>query len=127
MAIHQFVKRIDLGLEVPLFGTGNSERDYTYIDDIIQGIMAAIEVPYSFEIFNLGNSRTVVLSELVDLIGRAIGKKPRLTKLPFQKGDAPRTWADLTHTSQILGYQPRIDIVEGIESFVSWYRSQKLA
>lgn len=125
MAIYQFTKRIDLGLEVPLFGAGDSERDYTYIDDIIQGILRALEVSYSFEIFNLGNSRTVKLLELVETIGYTMGKQPRLKRLPLQMGDVSRTWADLSHSGQIMGYQPKIDIVEGIERFVNWYRSQK--
>ncbi len=126
MAIHQFTKLIDSGLEVPLFGEGDSERDYTYIDDVIQGILAAMEVPYSFEVFNLGNSRTISLSELVKIIGDAVGKEPCPTRMPVQMGDAPRTWADLNHSSRILGYQPQVDINEGIRRFVNWYRSQKL-
>lgn len=124
MAIHQFTKMIDNDLEVPLFGDGESERDYTYIDDIVQGILRALEVPYSFEVFNLGNSRTVNLLELVKLIGNVIGKQPRLVRLPDQKGDVPRTWADLSHSRKILGYQPRVDIAEGIKRFVNWYRNQ---
>lgn len=124
MAIHQFTKMIDHGLEVPLFGEGDSERDYTYIDDIIRGIIGAVEAPYSFEAFNLGNSRTIVLSDLVKLIGEVIGKKPRLVRLPVQMGDVPRTWADLTQSGKILGYQPQVDITEGIKRFVDWYRDQ---
>ncbi len=127
MAIYQFTERIEQGLEVPLFGIGNSERDYTYVDDLVKGILAAMEIPYSFEIFNLGNSRTVVLSELINLIGNVVGKEPRITMMPVQKGDVPRTWADLSHSKQILAYRPLVDIVEGIERFVSWYRSQTLS
>lgn len=127
MAIHQFTERIDHDLEVPLFGDGKSERDYTYIDDIIQGILAALKASYTFEIFNLGNSRTVVLSQLAELIGRIMRKKPRLKYLPIQMGDVPRTWADLNHSSRILGYRPQVDIDEGIKRFVNWYQCQKLA
>ena len=126
MAIHHFTKLIDSGLDVPLFGKGSSERDYTYIDDIIRGILGASEAPYSFEVFNLGNSKTTTLSELVKLIGDTMGKQPRLKKLPVQLGDVPRTWADLSHSERILGYQPQVDIKEGIERFVNWYRSQKI-
>jgi len=124
MAIHQFIKRIDLDLKVPLFGTGDSERDYTYIDDIIQGIIGALEVSYPFEIFNLGNSKMISLLELVKLIGQTMGKQPRFVQLPVQMGDAPRTWADLSHSNQVLGYQPKIDIVEGVMRFANWHRSQ---
>ncbi len=123
MAIHQFTKMIDLGLEVPLFGEGDSERDYTYIDDIVRGILGALGATYSFDAFNLGNSRTISLSELVKLIGEVIGKEPRLKNLPVQLGDVPRTWADLNHSGRIIGYQPQVDIVEGIKRFVDWYRN----
>lgn len=125
MAIHHFAKLIDSGLEAPLFGEGNSERDYTYIDDIIQGILAAMEVPCSFEVFNLGNSKTTTLMELVTLIGETMGKQPRLKKMPVQPGDVPRTWADLSHSNRVLGYRPRVDVKEGIKRFVDWYRRQK--
>lgn len=125
MAIHQFTKLIDSGLEVPLFGDGNSERDYTYIDDIIRGILGALEAKYSLEVFNLGNSKTTSLLELVKLIGDTMGKESRIKILPVQLGDVPRTWADLSHSSRILGYQPQVDIQEGIKRFVDWYRSQK--
>lgn len=125
MAIHHFTKLIDQDLEVPLFGEGNSARDYTYVDDIVRGILGALETEYSLEFFNLGNSKTTTLLELVKLIGDTLGKEPRIKKLPFQMGDAPRTWADLSNSRKIIGYQPRIDIEEGIKRFIAWYQSQK--
>ncbi|NLY74022.1 MAG: NAD-dependent epimerase/dehydratase family protein [Firmicutes bacterium] len=125
MAIHHFAKLIDAGLEVPLFGEGNSERDYTYIGDILQGIIAAMEVPCSFEVFNLGNSKTTTLMELVTLLGETMGKQPRLKIMPVQPGDVPRTWADLSRSNRVLGYRPRVDLKEGIKRFVEWYWSQK--
>lgn len=125
MAIHYFTKLIDSGLEVPLFGEGSAGRDYTYIDDIIRGILGALEAQYSLEVFNLGNSKTTSLLELVKLIGDTVGKEPRIKILPVQLGDVPRTWADLSHSRRILGYQPQVDIQEGIKRFVDWYRSQK--
>jgi UDP-glucuronate 4-epimerase len=125
MAIHYFTKLIDHDLEVPLFGEGNSARDYTYVDDIVHGILCALEAQYSLEIFNLGNSKTTSLLELVKLIGGTMEKQPRIKNLPFQMGDVPRTWADLNHAGRILGYQPRVDIKEGIKRFVNWYRNQK--
>lgn len=126
MAIHYFTKQIDQELEVPLFGEGSSERDYTYIDDIVRGILGALEARYSLDFFNLGNSRTTTLSELVKLIGDTMGKEPWIKKLPDQMGDVPRTWADLSHSGRILGYQPQVDIKEGIKRFVNWYWSQKV-
>ncbi len=127
MAIHQFTKMIDSCMEVTLFGEGNSERDYTYIDDIIRGILGSLEASYSFDAFNLGNSRTISLSKLVKLIGEVIGKQPRLKNLPVQLGDVPRTWADLSHSARIIGYRPQVDIVEGIKRFVDWYHNHKFA
>jgi UDP-glucuronate 4-epimerase len=125
MAIHYFTKLIANDLEVPLFGEGNSERDYTYIDDIVGGILGALEASYSFEVFNLGNSKTTSLLELVKLIGDTMGKQHRIKKLPVQKGDVSRTLADLSHSGRIIGYQPQVDIKEGIKRFVDWYRRQK--
>ncbi|NLW48873.1 MAG: NAD-dependent epimerase/dehydratase family protein [Firmicutes bacterium] len=125
MAIHYFTKQIDQELEVPLFGEGNSERDYTFVDDIVQGILGALEASYTFEVFNLGNSRTISLLDLVKIIGDTVGKKPRPVRIPAQPGDVPRTWAELSHSSRILGYQPQVEIKEGIKRFVDWYRSQK--
>lgn len=125
MAIHYFTKLIDQDLEVPLFGEGNSARDYTYVDDIVRGILGALETEYSLEVFNLGNSKTTTLLELVKLIGDTLGKEPRIKKLPVQMGDVPRTWADLSKSRKIIGYQPQIDIAEGIKRFIAWYQSQK--
>lgn len=125
MAIHYFTKLIDQDLEVPLFGEGNSARDYTYVDDIVRGILGALETEYSLEVFNLGNSKTTTLLELVKLIGDTLGKEPRIKKLPVQMGDVPRTWADLSNSRRIIGYQPQVDITEGIKRFVVWYQSQK--
>lgn len=125
MAIHYFTKLIDQDLEVPLFGEGNSARDYTYVDDIVRGILGTLKTEYSLEVFNLGNSKTTTLLELVKLIGDALGKEPRIKKLPVQMGDVPRTWADLSKSRNIIGYQPQIDIAEGIKRFIVWYQSQK--
>lgn len=124
MAIYQFTQKISQGLEVPIFGEMDSARDYTYIDDIVQGILSSLEASYHFEIFNLGNSKATGLLELVHLIGQVMGEQPKIIHLPAQLGDVPRTWADLNHSHHILGYQPKVDMVEGLKRFVQWYRKE---
>lgn len=127
MAIHKFTRLIDEGLEVPLYGDGSSRRDYTYVEDIIHGIMAAREslsaAPY--EIFNLGESHTTELRKLVSLIEQALGKKARLKRWPDQPGDVPVTYADISRAKKLLGYDPRITVEKGIPIFVRWYQEMK--
>ncbi len=125
MAIHKFTRQIDEGLEVLLYGDGSSQRDYTYIDDIIHGIMAAREGDFPYEIFNLGESRTTELRRLVAMIEETVGKKARIKKLPDQPGDVPITYADISKSKKMLGYNPRITVEEGIPLFVRWYREMK--
>ena len=125
MAIHKFTRLIDQGEEIPLFGDGSSKRDYTYIDDIIQGIMAARQKAYPFEIFNLGESRTTDLITLVRLIEENLGKKARIRWLPDQPGDVPLTYADISKARRMLGYNPQVPIEEGIRRFVEWYRKNR--
>ncbi|MEM4389304.1 MAG: SDR family NAD(P)-dependent oxidoreductase [Candidatus Micrarchaeia archaeon] len=122
LAIHKFVRLISEGKEIPVFGDGSMKRDYTYIDDIVQGILAALEKPFSFEIFNLGGSRTVSLNELITLIEKNVGKKAKITHLPPQPGDVPITYADISKARRMLGYEPRTSIDEGIKKFVRWFR-----
>jgi len=125
MAIHKFTQLIDEGKPVPVYGDGNSERDYTYIDDILQGVMAAIERPLPFEIINLGESQTVSLKRLIELIAKALGKEPRIQFLPMQEGDVPLTHADINKAKRLLGYAPAVRIEEGIGKFVDWYQKRK--
>ena len=125
MAIHKFTRLIDGDQEVPLFGAGDTSRDYTYIDDILDGIVAALERPLpGWSVYNLGESATTRLDALVELIGRALGSKPRLKMLPAQPGDVPVTFADLTLARRDLGYNPRVPVSEGIPRFVEWYRAE---
>lgn len=126
MAIHSFTRLIDEGKEVPVFGDGTSSRDYTYIDDIVDGIIASMKLDCHFEVFNLGNSRPVLLNDLVDMIGSRLGKPVRRKFLPGQPGDVEHTLADLDKARHMLGYAPRISIEEGIERFVQWYRKSLL-
>ncbi len=124
MAIHKFTRLIDLGEVIPIYGDGSSRRDYTYIDDLIDGIMATISHLKGFEIYNLGESQTTSLIELVKLIEEAFGKKANFEMLDPQPGDVSVTFADITKARQRLNYQPKITMEEGIKRFVQWYKSQ---
>lgn len=122
MAIHKFTALIDQGLPIPFFGDGSSRRDYTYIDDIVDGITVAMQIqkPGHF-IYNLGNSHTVSLREMVAIIEKELGKKAILQKMPNQAGDVPITYADLTKSRAELNYQPKVVLEEGIKRFIAWY------
>lgn len=124
MAIHYFTRLIDEGKEIPIWGDGASSRDYTYIDDIIDGIVASINLNCSFDIFNLGNSNPIRLNDLIDLIEQKLGKSARRLYFAMQKGDVEHTYADITKSNIMLGYNPEISIEEGIEKFIDWYKKQ---
>jgi len=127
LAIYKFTKSIVEGRPISKFGDGSSRRDYTYIDDIIQGVVAALRYEGSnFEIFNLGESETTTLNELISLIEDAIGKKAIIEFLPEQKGEMPRTYADISKAQALLNYRPQIKIGVGIPRFVKWFREQTL-
>lgn len=126
LAIHKFTKLIDTGKPIPVFGDGSTKRDYTYVDDIIQGVTASISYNKSnYEIINLGESRSIELSYLIDQISEKLGKKPVIERLPLQPGDVPITYADITKAKQLLGYNPHTDIETGLEEFVKWYKASK--
>lgn len=122
MAIHTFTKAITEGEEIKIFGDGASIRDYTYIDDIIDGIMSSMELPCSFEIINLGNSAAVSILDLIGILENKLGKKARISFHPIQPGDVPATCADITKARSLLGCEPRVPLEEGIERFVEWYK-----
>jgi UDP-glucuronate 4-epimerase len=122
MAIYKFARLIQQGKKVTLYGDGTSRRDYTYIDDIIEGIIGAIQNLRGYEIFNLGESQTVPLWDLISLLEQALGKKAAVEELPEQPGDVPITYADITKARLLLGYNPRVSIEEGVERFVRWFR-----
>ncbi|MBI4483794.1 MAG: SDR family NAD(P)-dependent oxidoreductase [Acidobacteria bacterium] len=123
MAIHKFARLISQGKAVPVFGDGSSRRDYTYIDDILQGLEAALERVFPFEIINLGNSHTTELRVLIQHLETHLEKKARLEFQPEQPGDVPVTCADVRKGQRLLGYRPQVDIEEGIARFVAWLRS----
>lgn len=125
LAIHKFAALIEAGKPIPIFGDGGASRDYTHVDDIVAGILAAMEYNTPFEIFNLGNSHPVKLLELVEQLERALEKKAERQFLPFRPGDVPITWADITKARRLLGYEPRVQLADGIERFVTWFRGRK--
>jgi UDP-glucuronate 4-epimerase len=122
LAIHKFTRLIEAGRPVPVFGDGSSARDYTFVNDTIDGIMACTEKEFGFQIINLGEAQTVTLHYLLALLEQALGKKAVIDRQPPQPGDVQVTCADLAKAKKILGYQPRIKIEEGIPRFVHWYR-----
>ncbi|MBA3242514.1 MAG: GDP-mannose 4,6-dehydratase [Acidobacteria bacterium] len=125
LAIHKFARLISAGEPIPVFGDGTTRRDYTYIDDIIAGVRAAMDYSASaYEVVNLGESRTVSLSELIALLEREVGREAVIDRQPLQPGDVPQTFADITKARRLLGYNPRTDISEGIRRFVEWFRSR---
>jgi len=121
MAIYQFTRRIHQGRKITLFGDGSSRRDYTYIEDAIEGTIAALGREHGYEIYNIGESQTTPLSQLVQWIEDQLGKKARVEYLPAQPGDVERTYADIRKASERLGYRPRTDIREGLARFTRWY------
>jgi len=127
MALYLFTAAIFDGREVRMFGDGSSRRDYTFIDDTVTGVLAALEADLDFEIINLGNCRTVMLRDFIALIERACGRKAVIRQLPMQPGDVPLTCADVTKAQRLLGYDPRTPIEEGVRIFVDWYRQEMIA
>jgi UDP-glucuronate 4-epimerase len=125
LAIHKFTAAISRGHPIDQYGDGSTRRDYTYIDDIVQGMMACLtfEGPLC-EVFNLGESETTTLSDLIAAIEAALGKKAVINRLPEQPGDVPLTYADITKASDVLGYRPATKIADGIPRFVEWYLSR---
>jgi UDP-glucuronate 4-epimerase len=124
MAIHAFTAAIDQGREIPMFGDGTTERDYTFVTDIVQGLLGAIDTPEPFAIYNLGESRTVPLRRLIELIGEYVGKTPLIKQLPEQPGDVQRTCASIDRARARLGYVPKVAIEDGLKEFVAWYRAR---
>ena len=122
MAIHKFTRLIDRGLPVPRFGDGSSRRDYTYITDIVKGVMRAVERVQGYEVINLGRSKTTRLGELIALLEKHLGKPAVVEAEPEQPGDVVATWADVSKAQRLLGYDPRVDVEEGVARFVEWYR-----
>ena len=122
MAIHKFTDLLARGEKVPLYGDGSTRRDYTYVDDIVDGLVACLELAPGFEILNLGGAETTRLIDLVHWIARELAVEPAIEYLPDQPGDVPITYADVSKARRVLGYSPKVTIQEGLERFVRWYR-----
>lgn len=123
LAISKFTRLIDEGNPIDQYGEGLTSRDYTYVDDIIQGVMGALRYDgREFEIFNLGGTETVKLNELISVVETAIGKKAIINVMPEQPGDVPRTNADITKAREMLGYEPTTAVRDGVAKYVEWYR-----
>ena len=126
LAIHKFAKLISQGLPIPVFGDGTTRRDYTYVDDIIAGVRAAVDYDRSnFEAINLGESRTVELRELIALLERELGRVAVIERHDAQPGDVAQTFADITKARRLLGYDPQTNIEEGIRRFIAWFKQEK--
>lgn len=126
LAIHKFARLISAGQPIPVFGDGTTRRDYTYIDDIIAGVRAAINYDQSnYEVINLGESRTVELRELISLLESALEKKAEIDWQPPQPGDVPQTFADIGKARRLLKYDPQTPIEDGIRKFVDWFRGAR--
>jgi UDP-glucuronate 4-epimerase len=127
LAIHKFTKLITEGRPIQIFGDGTTRRDYTYIEDIIQGVRSAIDYDGSMhEVFNLGESETTELKRLVELLEENLGMKAIMDAQPMQPGDVPITFADISKATKLLGYSPTTKIEEGIPKFVEWFRGQSV-
>ena len=125
LAIHKFARLISEGKPIPVFGDGTTRRDYTYIEDIIAGVRAAIDyTATNYEAINLGESRTVELRELITLLERELGREALIDRQPMQPGDVPQTFADISKARRLLGYNPQTQIEEGIRRFVSWFKGR---
>jgi UDP-glucuronate 4-epimerase len=124
MAIHAFTRAILEDREIPMFGDGSTERDYTYVTDIVQGVLGAVDHDEPFAVYNLGESRTIALRRLIELIGENAGRPPRIRQMPEQPGDVKRTCASIDQARRRLGYDPKVPIEDGIREFVSWYRER---
>lgn len=130
LAIHKFTALLEAGRPLPIFGDGSTGRDYTYIDDIVAGVLSALDYELQlpagqapFEVFNLGNSHPVKLSELVALLERVTGRKAQRDPRPLQPGDVLLTWADISKAGRLLGFRPATPLETGLVKFVAWYRS----
>jgi UDP-glucuronate 4-epimerase len=129
LAIHRFARLMSAGEPLPVHGDGSTERDYTYIGDVLQAVEGAIRYtedhPGAFELVNVGGGRPTPLHHLIEVLADALGVEPRIRSLPPREGDLPRTWADLRKAREIFGYEPSIPLEEGIRRFVEWFRREQ--
>lgn len=124
LAINKFVRLLEAGEPIPQFGDGSSSRDYTYVADIVRGIIAAWDSDLQFEIVNLGSSSPIRLDEMIAAVGAAVGVEPAVQVLDNQPGDVPRTFASVERARELLGWEPAWSLADGLREFVAWYRTQ---
>ena len=129
LAIHKFTKLLLENKEIPMFGDGTTSRDYTYIDDIVDGIIKSCIYCMThqdvYEILNLGNSSPISLKEMIETIGKVLGIEPKINQLPMQPGDVERTYANITKAKNLIGYEPKTTFEEGIRKFIQWYKQNE--
>ncbi len=129
LAINKFTRLMLEGKEIPMFGDGTTSRDYTYIEDIVDGIIKSCQYCMNnkevYEILNIGNSSPTTLKEMIDTIGQALGIEPKIKQLPMQPGDVDRTYADVSKAKKLIGYEPKTTFKQGIENFVKWYKENE--
>ena len=129
LAINKFTRLMLANEEIPMFGDGTTSRDYTYIDDIVDGIKRScnyvMENENVYEILNLGNSSPISLKEMIAIIGKVVGVEPKIRELPMQPGDVDRTYADVSKAKALIGYEPKTSFEQGIKNFVEWYKENK--
>ena len=124
MAIHKFARLMLQGKTIPRFGEGTTSRDYTYIDDIVGGVLGALDHLDGYQVYNLGESGRISLNELIELIGEALGVVPQIESLPLQPGDVSHTNADISKARAAIGYDPQTPIAEGIRRFAAWFQAR---
>ncbi len=127
LAIHKFARLISAGKPIPVFGDGSAARDYTYVSDTVSGVLACTTREFGFEIFNLGESQTVTLTRLIELLEGALGRKAVIDRQPNQPGDVPITYANIDKARARLGYHPTVGIEEGVPRFIEWFRAHSPA
>ena len=125
LAIRKFAELIASGREIPVFGDGTTGRDYTYVDDIIDGVIAALDRATGFHIWNLGGAHPVLLSEVIERLARGLGRTPAIRRLPPQPGDVERTWADVSRAKRELAWAPRTSFESGMDSFLAWFEAER--
>ncbi len=125
MAPYKFVSLISEGKPIDMYGDGSSKRDYTFVSDIVSGVLGSLDADFSYEVFNLGRSDTVELKRFIAIIEKLTGKKAKINRLPDQPGDVPVTYANIQKAGKILSYKPKVSIEEGMGEFVQWFKNQK--
>lgn len=126
MAPYKFTDLLLHNKPLPVYGDGNTARDYTYVEDIIKGIDASLSLPHGFQIINLGNSYPIALMKFISMLEKVTNKKAVLKFEPMQRGDVPQTWADITKAKHLLHWQPKVGVEEGLKKFVEWYKENRI-